>query len=79
MSKYLKIPNIRKVYPNFHIVGFDSLSTRINGLVDLTSINFDYDLMCQEGIKILHEAFYNANYEVKKVVIPTSLHQRIYK
>ena len=74
----LKIPNIRKVYPKFHIVGFDSLSTRIKGLVDTTSINFDYDLMCQESIKILQEAFYNANYEVKKIAIPTTLHQRIY-
>lgn len=74
----IKIPNIRKVFPKFHIVGFDSLSTRIKGLVDVTSINFDYDLMCQESIKILHEAFYNANYEIKKIAIPTSLHQRIY-
>jgi len=74
----LIVPSIRKVFPKLHIVGFDSLATNINGLTDLTSICFDFNLMCSESVKILIDSFKNKEFNIKKVVIPVSLHQRIY-
>ena len=73
-----KIPNFRKVFPKVHIVGFDSISTRVKGLIDITSIDFDYELMCSKCMEILQDTMNNKDNEIKKVSIPTKLHQRIY-
>lgn len=47
------VPNFRKVYPRFHIIGYDCVSTRIPGMVDITSIDSDYDGVCQTAIEFL--------------------------
>lgn len=73
-----KVPNYQKLFPNFHIIGFDSSSTRVKGLMDIASIDFDYNLMSIEAMNILKEAFINKNFEIKKISIPTTLHQQIY-
>ena len=73
----LKYPNFRKVFPGVHIVGFDCLSSRINGLIDITSIDYDYDEYCNAILEVFKKSFEDENYMVN-IPIKTSLHQRIY-
>jgi len=73
-----EIPNIRKVYPRMHIVGYDSLSARLNGLVDLTSVNYDYDEICNKALELLEDRFKDNKIEKRSVKYSVSLHQRKY-
>ena len=73
----LKYPNFRKVFPGVHIVGFDCLSSRIKGLIDITSIDYDYDEYCNAILEVFKKSFEDENYMVN-IPIKTSLHQRIY-
>jgi LacI family transcriptional regulator len=76
--KYLNggIPNVRKVYPHLHIVGYDCLNTRMSGLMDITSVDFDYDGICKKAIDIMNDRFANINAPKKSVMFPVKLHQR---
>lgn len=73
-----EIPNIRKVYPRMHIVGYDSLSARLNGLVDLTSVNYDYDEICNKALELLEDRFKDNKIEKRSIKYSVSLHQRKY-
>lgn len=73
-----EIPNVRKILPRLHIVGYDCISTRINGFTDLTSIDFDYDEICHTAVKFLLNRFENIKLEQQKIVFTVKLHQRKY-
>lgn len=70
-----QVPNVRKVYPHMHIIGYDSLSTRMSGLVDLTSIDFDYDAICEKAIELLEERLEKPK-ESESVKFSVKLHVR---
>ena len=72
------MPNVRRVFPKLHIIGFDCLSKRVKGLVDLTSIDFEYESIAIEAINILKNLFEEPECEVKTVVVPVFLHQRVF-
>ena len=71
-----EIPNVRKVYPRLHIIGYDCVSTRSNGLMDLTSVDFDYDGICQKAISLLKDRFSNLKRDRISVKFPVCLHER---
>ena len=71
-----EIPNIRKTYPMVHIIGFDCLSTKIDGLEDVTSIDYDYDSMCLTALKLLQERFDDPQLEKRSIKFGVTLHQR---
>lgn len=73
-----EIPNIRKVNPRLHIVGFDALSTRLNGMLDITSIDFDYDGICQKTYELLKEKMNKKKTAKKSIKFTVKLHQRKY-
>ncbi len=73
-----EIPNVRKVYPRMHIIGFDCLSTRLCGLMDLTSIDYDYDEICQTAFNLLVEKMKDMKREKKAIKFTVKLHQRKY-
>ncbi len=70
------IPNFRRVYPKFHIIGVDALSLNVSGLVDITSIKLDYDRMCKEVFNILQDRDINPKLPKEKKLFPITLHQR---
>ena len=74
----IKFPNFRKMFPGVHIVGFDCLSTRIKGLIDITSIDNDYESYCKAMLDIFEKSFKDKKY-LAAIPIKTTLHQRIYK
>lgn len=70
-----EIPNVRRIYPKLHIIGFDNLSCKIKGLVDITSINFDVNKIIEETLKYIKN-YDNGMTNPIKVCIPVSLHIR---
>ncbi len=70
-------PSFRKIYPRVHIIGYDCVSTRIPGLVDITSIDSDYDGVCQTTIDFLANKLSNRVSEQQVKVFDVYLHQRI--
>lgn len=70
-------PNFRKVYPRVHIIGYDCVSTRIAGMVDITSIDSDYDGVCQTAVEFLNNRLQNKAKEQQVKVFRVFLHQRI--
>lgn len=70
-------PNFRKVYPRVHIIGYDCVSTRIAGMVDITSIDSDYDAVCQTVVEFLTNKLTNKVKEQQVKVFNVFLHQRI--
>lgn len=70
-------PNFRKIYPKVHIIGYDCVSTRIPGLVDITSVDSDYDGVCQTTMEFLTNRLQNKVQEQQVKVFHVLLHQRI--
>lgn len=70
-------PNFRKVYPRVHIIGYDCVSTRIAGMVDITSIDSDYDAVCQTVVDFLNNKLTNKVKDQQVKVFNVFLHQRI--
>lgn len=72
------VPNIRKVYPHLHIVGFDAVSLHVTGMADLTSITFDYKLLALKAVDMIRNRFENPNRDKMTMKLPVSLHARKY-
>ena len=77
--KYLNeyTPNFRKIFPRVHIIGYDCVSTRIPGMVDITSVDSDYDGVCQTAVDFITNRFQNKAIPQQVKVYPVLLHQRI--
>lgn len=73
-----EVPNVRRVYPRLHIVGYDCLCTRICGLMDLTSVDYDYDEICQQAFVLLDERLKHNREEKRSIKFNVKLHQRKY-
>lgn len=74
----IDIPNIRTVNPKLHFIGYDGLSTQINGLIDVTSIHFDYDAICNKVFEIIKNKINNKNIPKQSIEFSVKLHQRKY-
>ena len=72
------IPNIRKINPKLHFIGYDSLSVRINGLTDVTSIDFDYDAICNSVFEIVKNKIKDKSLPKQSIEFTVKLHQRKY-
>jgi len=70
------IPNIRRIYPKLHIIGFDGIASQMVGMTDLASIVYDYGEACQKAIELLAKRMKDIKRPKESVVIDVSLHQR---
>lgn len=70
------LPNVRRIYPKLHLVGFDAISQHLVGLQDITSINYDYDLLAEKTVTSIIKRVENPNKPQEKIIVETSLHQR---
>ena len=70
-------PNFRKIYPRVHIIGYDCVSTRIPGMVDITSVDSDYDGVCQTTVEFITNRLTGKVKEQQVKVFNVFLHQRI--
>ncbi len=72
-----EIPNIRKIYPHLHFIGYDGLCTMIEGLIDLTSVSCNYEEMCRKGFERIETRLNSAEaIKGEKIKMPVFLHQR---
>lgn len=70
------LPNVRRIYPKLHLVGFDAISQHLVGLQDITSIDYDYDLLAEKTVTSIIKRVENPNKPQEKIIVETSLHQR---
>lgn len=70
------LPNVRRIYPKLHLVGFDAISQHLVGLQDITSIDYDYDLLAEKTVASIIKRVENPNKPQEKIIVETSLHQR---
>lgn len=71
-----KIPNFRRIYPKFHIIGYDAVCAHLIGMIDITSIDYDYDLLAEKSVELLKDRLLNPKKERAAIQIPCHLHQR---
>ena len=70
-------PNFRKIYPRVHIIGYDCVSTRIAGMVDITSVDSDYDGICATALEFMTNKLQHKTTKQQIKVFRVFLHQRI--
>ena len=68
------VPNIRLVFPQLHIIGYDALCEQNCGMIDITSIKYSFEELALEAINCVKAYFDNKEYTLYKV--PVRLHQR---
>ena len=68
--------DIRKYYPDLHLIGFDGLCEAITGLKPITTIKIDFPLFASEIYKMIAFRLENPNAPFRRVTIPTSVHRR---
>lgn len=68
--------NIRRLFPDLHLIGFDCLYSKINGLNDITSIQINYEDFALKTFKIIKAKLFNDFKNIDHIVLPITLHQR---
>lgn len=70
------VVDVRRVYPDFHIVGFDGLCQSIAGMKQITTVSIDYERFTESVYKVVKQRLYDPNSPHHKIIVPVSLHQR---
>lgn len=73
-----KEPNFRMHYPHFHLVGFDNISSFSKGMVDISSISYDYDAIAQTTLDLTLSRIQKPNRYPEKRIFPVMFHKRKY-
>jgi LacI family transcriptional regulator len=68
--------NVRKLYPQLHIVGYDCLSEVNPGLFEISSIKINFKEFSEKIFSVVKERLENPDAPRKRVVFSVSLHQR---
>lgn len=64
---------------NLNLIGYDALSLHNDGFIDINSIDYDYDLICEKAINYLKLKFKDSNIKLsKKTVIDVRLHTNLH-
>lgn len=70
-------PNYRRIYPRVHIVGYDCVSTRLAGMVDITSVDSNYDEVCETTVEFITNKLTNKVQGQQTKMVRVYLHQRV--
>lgn len=68
--------DIRKMSPDLHLIGFDGLCEVVKGMNQITTIQIDYPAFAREIYNMIEFRLENPAADYRKVILPTSLHQR---
>lgn len=68
--------DIRRMFPDLHLVGFDGLCEVVKGMNQITTIKIDYPAFTREIYNMIEFRLENPSADYRKVILPTSLHQR---
>lgn len=70
------IVDVRKSFPDLHLIGFDGLCEAICGMNQITTIKIDYREFAEAIYKVIKVRLENPKAEQQKAVISTIIHQR---
>lgn len=68
--------DIRKVFPDLHLVGFDGLCEYFPGMKQITTIKIDYKKFAAATYETIRHRMEEYNYPEQNIVLTVSLHQR---
>jgi len=70
------VVDVRRMFPDLHIVGFDGLCTRIPGLKQITTIGIDYRRYAEIVYDVVRNRVEYPDHPAERVMLPVTLHQR---
>lgn len=68
--------NVRKIYPDLHLVGFDGLCEWMYGLRQITTIKIDFRELASKMYEVIATRLEQPDCPAQHVVLPVTLHQR---
>lgn len=68
--------DVRKAFPDLHLVGFDGLCENINGMKQISTILIDYKEFAKAIYETIRFRFNNPKADYKRTIITTKIHQR---
>jgi len=70
------VVNVRKAFPDLHLVGFDGLCENIEGMQQISTVKIDYPAFAEAIYQMISFRFNNPKAGYKRTLLPTKLHQR---
>lgn len=70
------VVDVRKVFPDLHLVGFDGLCENILGLKQISTVLIDYSEFAKAIYDLIRYRFDNPTSDHRRIVLSTSIHQR---
>lgn len=70
------VVDVRKVFPDLHLVGFDGLCENILGLKQISTVLIDYSEFANAIYDLIRYRFDNPTSDHRRIVLSTSIHQR---
>ncbi len=68
--------DIRRTFPDLHLVGFDGLCEYFPGMKQITTIKINYSEFANATYEVIHNRMEKRNYPKQNIILPVSLHQR---
>lgn len=68
--------DIRRAYPDLHLIGFDGLCKYIPGLKDITSVGIDFEKFAAVTYRVISNRLRNFDSRKERVVLPVSIRRR---
>lgn len=69
--------NIRQLFPDLHLIGFDGLCAHIPGLKQITTIEINYTELATVSYEIICSRLENDRLEKRKIILPVRIHRRL--
>jgi len=69
--------DIRKLFPDMHLVGFDGLCETVYGLKQITTIKIDFTKFADATYQVIKNRLENPDIGIQQMILPVTLHQRI--
>ena len=70
------VVNVRKLYPNLHLVGFDGLCEWIYGIRQITTVKIDFASFAQTVYDVIAARLESPTGAPQQITLPVMLHQR---
>ena len=69
--------DIRKAFPDLHLIGFDGLCEYISGLKQITTIEIDFLEFATVTYDVICNRLENERSENQRIILPVKIHRRI--
>ena len=68
--------NIRRIYPDLHLVGFDGLCECVAGLKQISTIKIDFPEFAEKTYEVIKNRLKDLSAPIQQIVLKVTLHQR---